>query len=301
MLDRPALKTTFRLVVLAAVVSFVIWKLHAVGWTDVVSKLPVSPAFYAVFFLLYMVGPTADALIYRRLWGTPWPALFPAMLRKRILNESVLGYSGEAFLAICAKRLSPAGYSNSLYDIRDSNVVSSFVSTTATLGLVAIVLSPAVPHAAAPHSISALLGFFGACAALIALVWAGRIAAPRFLRVSRRNLRFVFCGYAARLLLIMGLQIALWKIALPYAPIFSLVVILAAYQAATRIPFAPSYDVLLLGAGVSLAPTLNLPTDAVAGLLVANFTLNQTLNLMIWAATFGLSGNQTRKDRSAAQ
>lgn len=247
--------------------------------------------FYAVFLIFYIVGPAADVAIYHEVWKTRPLTLLPVMLRKRMLNESVLGYSGEAYLALQASHLSTASREKLIYDVRDCNFVSSFVSTIAALILAAPVLLWAYDL---QNGYRLLIGST-AIAVIAALILLGRHSSRNVLQLRDGALRFVLTAYATRLALSLALQILLWKIGIPQAPITALVVILAALQVATRIPFAPSYDALLLGVGVTLAASLDLPTEAMAGLLVASFAITQTLNLIVWWITPGIPQGPRRK------
>jgi len=267
-----------RVLILAILAILIFERLDSIGWRNIASNLPRSFTFYLVFIFLYVSGPAIDALIYRHLWGVSWRELFPPMLRKRVLNESLLGYSGEAYLAAFANREFP-DKDGVFFDIRDANIISAFASTATTLALVGIISLLPISSGrgfgfAAGSSIA-----FAAWAGFIILVATGAVAGQKFLRLRGSRLLVASGGYFVRIALFIILQIALWKAALPEAPTLTLLVILTAIMAATRIPFAPSYDVLLLGAGLKIAPVLGLPLDDVAGVLVASFALTQMLNL----------------------
>lgn len=259
-------------------------RLNDVGWTRIAAEMPHSIAFYALFPIWYIAGPAVDAVLYRFLWRDRWRALFPVMLRKRVLNESVLGYSGEAFLAAFAGRRYP-NLADALFDIRDANIISSFVSTSVTLAMIAIVFAP-LPTFVSDYNFASHPSFaIAAAGGLLALTTAGGIFGPKFLRMTKAGIQYALCAYLIRTSFVILLQIALWKTALPTAPLGALLVILTSGQAATRIPFAPSYDVLLLGAAMTVAPALGLSVSEVSGVLVACFALSQAFNLAIWALT----------------
>jgi hypothetical protein len=66
------------------------------GLAGLSRAVPHNPLFYIAFALLYMSSPAGDYIIFRRLWGIPLSGL-AALLKKRIANDVVLGYSGEAY------------------------------------------------------------------------------------------------------------------------------------------------------------------------------------------------------------
>lgn len=70
---------------------------------------PDSWIFYVFFALFYLGPPTFDYVIFRKLWRIPASGMV-ALHRKRIANEVVLGYSGEAYFYAwrgSARRWSP--------------------------------------------------------------------------------------------------------------------------------------------------------------------------------------------------
>ena len=64
------------------------------GLAGLSRSVPHDPRFYLCFGLLYMSPPTGDYVIFRRLWGIPLGGLV-ALIKKRIANEVVFGYSGD--------------------------------------------------------------------------------------------------------------------------------------------------------------------------------------------------------------
>ena len=80
----------------ALAAAMVLWlglRLEAIGWTAVWRALPNSPVFYALVLAAYLVLPLADALIYRRLWGTRLRGSFGPFFRKRVYNSALVGYA----------------------------------------------------------------------------------------------------------------------------------------------------------------------------------------------------------------
>ena len=78
-------------------------QLLGAGLAGLGRSVPADPRFYLYFALLYMSLPIGDFAIFRRLWGIPLGGGLAALIKKRIANEVVLGYSGEAYFYAWAR------------------------------------------------------------------------------------------------------------------------------------------------------------------------------------------------------
>ena len=79
-----------------------------------------------------------DFLIFRRLWGIPASGL-AALIKKRIANEVVIGYSGEAYFYAWARAraqmvAAPFGA------VKDVSILSAIAGNAVTLALIAVAL-----------------------------------------------------------------------------------------------------------------------------------------------------------------
>ena len=70
---------------------------------------PSNPLFYIAFVLYYLGPPTFDYIIFRRLWRIPFAGMV-ALHKKRIANEVLVGYSGEAYFYAWARQTLRARY-----------------------------------------------------------------------------------------------------------------------------------------------------------------------------------------------
>ena len=110
------------------------------GLAGLTRSVPQDPRFYLCFALLYMSPPTGDFLIFRRLWGIPIAGL-AALIKKRIANEVVFGYSGEAYFYAWARArttlvAAPFGA------VKDVSILSAIAGNAITLLMIAV----ALPH-----------------------------------------------------------------------------------------------------------------------------------------------------------
>src|SRR5258708_4082815 len=86
-----------------ATLAAVIWRLQQLDVGGVWARIPTSPGFWLLFPLYYFALPIADWVIFRRLWRIP-PAGISALLRKRLSNDLLVGYSGELYFYTWARR-----------------------------------------------------------------------------------------------------------------------------------------------------------------------------------------------------
>lgn len=268
----------------AALVGIILWRINKIGVGNVLAHLPKTPWFYLLFLGAYFAVPAFEMLIYGPLWRAPGAALARALVQKRILNEGVLGYSGEAFFGWWAKTRLKLPTNNVFIAIKDSNFVSSFASTTATLALAYLVMlsgAGAAERDALRQHNAEIYSVLGGATLVIA-----------FLYIFRRRLKLLSLDgptltrftrvHFLRIAIVMAAQILQWSIAAPGVPIAGWLLLLAAYLLVTRIPFMPSFDLVLLGLGLSMSASIGASEDAVAGLFVANAGLSQALNLTLF-------------------
>ncbi|MEO0981601.1 MAG: hypothetical protein AAFX03_02990 [Pseudomonadota bacterium] len=276
------LRQAITIALLAGVVWIIVSRLWELGLANVLAELPTQPAYYVLFVLIYLALPLSEVFIYHRLWKTPGERLAPVLFRKRVLNAGVLGYSGEAYLAVWGKENIKRPDVRVLSTIKDNNLVSSFVSTTTTIALAVIALGPSLfasGEEGRPWSMTAGL------AAAAAIVAAGYAFRRRVLSIRGPLLNTVAATHALRLNAVLALQVLQWSLVLPDVPLENWLILMAAFMLATRIPFLPSYDLVLLGLGLSLTGVVGAPEAAMAGLFLAGAALSQGANLIVLAAT----------------
>lgn len=217
----------------------------------------LPPLVWPVLLLLYLVQPAFDYLIFRRLWDLP-PAGFKALLRKNVINEVVLGYSGEAFLYVWARRAAQV-VEAPFAAIKDANIISALLGNLLTLALAAISLAelrnldfaqrlgPALWSGLIPMAISVGVLIFG----------------RQVFSLRLGQLAYVGAVNIGRLAAWTVLNIAVWRMALPEVPTGQWIVLLAIRCLISRIPLISNKDLvfgnlvlLLLGAHSSVAVLL---------------------------------------------
>jgi hypothetical protein len=123
---------------------------------------PHSPWFYLAFLVLYFLPPLADYWIFHRLWRIP-AAGFVALNKKRISNDVVMGYSGEAYFYAWARQraqlvAAPFGA------VKDVSILSAIAGNAVTLAMIAIALPVGrnlIPHDMIRYVYGSLAVIFG--------------------------------------------------------------------------------------------------------------------------------------------
>lgn len=215
------------------------------------------PLIWPIMLLLYLVQPAFDFVVFRRLWKLPL-AGFKALLRKNVINEVVLGYSGEAFLYVWARRSANAVIAP-FAAIKDVNIVSALLGNLLTLALAAASLAelrdlefarrlgPALWSGLIPMMISVGVLVFG----------------RRVFSLRPAQLAFVGGVCGLRLVAWTALTVLIWRMALPHVAPGLWIVLLAIRCLVSRIPLISNKDLvfgnlmlLVLGAHSSVAVLL---------------------------------------------
>lgn len=222
---------------------------------DAIGRLPLLV--WPTLVLLYLVQPLFDFVIFRRLWNMP-AAGIEALLRKNIINEVVLGYSGEAYLYVWARRATSV-VAEPFAAIKDANIVSALLGNLLTLVLAAVSatqlrdldfarqLGPALWSGVIPLAISLGVLFFG----------------RRVFSLRLGQLVYVGVASCLRLAIWTGLTVLVWRLAMPEVQPGLWIVLLAIRYLISRIPLISNKDLvfgnlmlLLLGAHSTVATLL---------------------------------------------
>ena len=264
----------------AAILVWLGWRLEAIGWTAVWQALPRSPFFYALVVGAYLVLPVADALIYRRLWGTRLRSSLGLFFRKRVYNSALVGYSGEVSLALWARGRVERSDAAILHAIKDVNLLSAVVSGCGG-ALLVVWLATRVPVDRLPSG--AVVGWGVVTVAMALALPAVLLARRGTLAMTGGEIIAVLEIHAVRFALGLAALLAQWWIVLPGATGSALLVLLALYVLVGRIPFVPNRDVLFVGIALALSDKLALASAPLAGVLLATSALQQAFHLLVFA------------------
>jgi hypothetical protein len=277
-----------RLAFVAAILGVLIYQLSEIGWSRILTSLPTQPAFYALVVAMYFLLPATESLIYGRLWSLAPLKCLGIMIRKRVLNVDVVGYSGEVYLFLWAKHRVEQAPRALMGAIKDNLIISSASSLAATSLLIAgLLLAGQLPldelvTAPSPYYISL---------AALAAVFVGAVA-YRFRGVlfslPRRVLALLAGAHVGRFVLGYMFQIVAWWIVVPAASFQTWAILLVVFVLINRIPFLPSSDLFFVSAGAGITPLLDVPVAPVVSMLLIRSATDRLLNLLFFTSSVWL-------------
>lgn len=248
--------------------------------------VPANPLYYLAFAGLYLASPVGDYVIFKHLWGVPRAAL-AALIRKRIANEVVLGYSGDAYFYTWARRhakrlnlTAPFG------TVKDVTILSAIAGNAFTLLLIAGTL-PFAYRVMSPTQANLLAG--------LALVTC--LSSLPFLLFRRkvfslpwRKLRWVFVAHLVRLTAGTVFVAATWATALPGVALGIWLLLAAARMLVLRLPLVPNKDLLFANVAILLIGRNPALVSAIA--FTAALTLAAHAAVMAWFGLAALTGRR---------
>ncbi|WP_375394026.1 hypothetical protein [uncultured Sphingomonas sp.] len=218
-------------------------------------SVPVDPRFYLCFALLYMSLPIGDHVIFRRLWGIPLGGGLAALIKKRIANDVVLGYLGEAYFYAWARAratmvAAPFGA------VKDVSILSAIAGNAVTL----LMMGVALPLGHALMTTGQVQMLSGSAVIVFAMSLPFLIFSKRVFSLSRRVLWWIFGVHCLRLVAGSILIAFAWHFALPEVSIGMWLFLAAGRLLVSRLPLVPNKDllfanfaILLIGQGEALS------------------------------------------------
>jgi positive regulator of sigma E activity len=274
------IKKSLRLLVQFSIIGYLFYQLFEIGLKQILESLPQIPSFYLLYFVIYFSLPLAEVFIYKIKWPITFRDAFPIFIQKKVLNTDVVGYSGELFLYMWAKKYLKDPAKQVFIFIKDNNVLSSLASGIVTIFLLIFFISKGYinisDYVGEVNGWSWILIFIGLILAL-GLIYRFRKA---ILALNRYDSMKIFSLHAGRIIFINVIQILQWHVARPDIAIpvwftFSAVQILA-----SRIPFLPSTDALFVNVALEMSGVVSVPKEALVGILTANLILKRILNVV---------------------
>lgn len=254
------------------------------GLAGLTRSVPHDPRFYLCFAALYMSLPTGDYVIFRRLWRIPVGGLI-ALLKKRIANEVVIGYSGEAYFYSWARArakmvAAPFGA------VKDVSILSAIAGNAITLAMIAVAL-PLGRSLLTPDQFRIVLG---SAAITLGMSLPFLLFSTRIFSLPRRTLVWVFGVHCVRLLGGSVLIALAWHFALPGVSVGMWLFLAAGRLLVSRLPLVPNKDLLFANFAILL-----IGQDRTLSELIA-FTAALTLLVhVVLIALFSLHALATRK------
>ncbi len=238
---------------------------------------PGSPWFYLAFFGLYMAAPTGDFIIFRRLWRIP-AAGFAALHKKRIANDVVIGYSGEAYFYAWAREranlvAAPFGA------VKDVSLLSAIAGNAATILLCALALP--VGYKLMPPAV--LQAVAGSAALTLAISLGLIVFSKRVFSLPRSDLWWVFLIHCARIAASSFLLALAWHFAMPDVALRMWLFLSAARLLVSRLPLVPNKDLLFASFAILLIGQDQALSEMIAFVAALTLALHGLLVLLFLA------------------
>lgn len=281
---RRAIKSA-RLVFAGAIIALLVYQVSGIGWERVLRALPTHPLFYLLVIGMYLLLPVTESIIYSRIWKLRPLECLPIMIRKRVLNVDVVGYSGEIYLFAWAKERVSAPARALMGAIKDNLIVSSAASLSAAALLIGgLLLSGHIALEDFIEQPSPVYFVLGTLAAVFVGAAVYRFRGFIF-SLPRHILPLLGAAHLGRFFLSYVFQVAAWWIVLPDASFKTWAVLLVVFVVINRIPLLPSSDLVFVSAGAGLSPLLDVPVAPVVGMLLVRSAIDRLLNLLLFTTT----------------
>ncbi|GAA4766746.1 hypothetical protein GCM10023219_10230 [Stakelama sediminis] len=255
------------------------------GLTGLTRMVPVNPLFYAFFFAAYIAPPAFDFLIFRRLWKLPFSG-FGALVRKRIANDVIIGYSGDVYFYVWARErlkmvVAPFGA------IKDVTILSGIAGNGITLLMAAFAL-PLGLGLLTPYQFRV---FIGSVAIVLATSLPFLIFSRRVFSLPRGQLWWIFVMHCARAVFGMAMLALAWHFAMPMVAVGWWAFLVAARLLVSRLPLVPNKDLLFANIAIMLIGEGKALSNLIA------FTAASTLLLhIVLAGAFALHALLEKKN-----
>lgn len=214
---------------------------------------PNSWLYYVAFALLYISPPTGDFIIFRRLWKIPLEG-FGALIKKRIANEAVFGYSGDAYFYAWARQRA-AMVAAPFGAVKDVSILSAISGNIMTLVMTAL----ALPFALEVLPQRYYTGLFVGIPIVIAMCLPFLIFSRKVFSLERGTLWWIFWVHAARLSVGCLLIAFAWHFGMPGIGIGAWLILSAVRMLVSRLPFVnkdlvfTTMTTAIIGAGNDLS------------------------------------------------
>lgn len=269
---------------IGCIILYLVHQLTLMGWGRVWESLPQTPYFYLTILAMYALLPVSEVLIYGRIWGLRPSESFPLMMRKRVLNADVVGYSGEVFLLAHARRKVDRPVRRIASEIKDNLILSSAASILVAVLVLSVLLGSGYV------ALSELMGDatpgYVVLGGTILVLVGGLVVQFRdaIFALDTRTLGVLMGVHFGRFLLSSILQVVQWWVVLPDAPFSAWATLLIVFIVTNRIPFLPSRDLVFAGVGIEASASLGVPGPAVAGMLLTRSVIDRVFNFGFFTA-----------------
>ena len=217
-------------------------ELFGEGLGALLRRVPTNPFFYGALGLLYLSPPIFDWLIFRKLWRIPAVGL-AALLKKRIANEVLFGYSGDAYFYAWARvrmKMVTAPFGT----VKDVSILSAIAGNAITLAMLGIALPFALDLLAPGH----FWAIVGSAAIIFAVSLPVLLSFKRIFALLKPTWWWVFGLHCLRIIVGSTLIALTWHFAMPDVSVEIWLLLAAARLLVSQLPLALNKDLLFTNA-----------------------------------------------------
>src|SRR5439155_2533777 len=254
------LMTYFGHVLVVLMLIVLLGKIYKDGVSEYSNTLPRSPIFYLSVLAGYLLLPLSELLIFRRLWGIGSGGL-AVLLRKRVANELLLGYSGEAYLYAWA-RSRKAKIGTAFQAVKDVSITSALTGNLMTLLLLGLIW-PFADHVGVGRFAWPALG---SALIIFILSMAPLLLKGRVFSLPAAELRWIASIHGTRLIIASILTGLAWWSGIPGASALYCLLLVTVRMLIGRLPFIPNKELLFATVAVFVVGSAQ-PVARVASLI----------------------------------
>ncbi|MGK0388348.1 MAG: hypothetical protein ACI94Y_001076 [Maribacter sp.] len=261
--------------------AFLIYQLTEIGWMNVLKALPITPWFYLLLLTHYFVLPISEQFIYRLSLNFSFWEGVKIFVKKKILNNDVYVYSGEAYFYWWAKQnLSESG--RHIFNvIKDNNIISTIASTL--MAVVLLVISAYVIQETNLDIISISWTTVKWVLISTALLLPVIIYLLRYLiSMPPKVAAKIFGIHMFRFIATYGLEMLQWMVVIHEIPIEYWFVFLGSKIILNRLPI-PSYDLAFIPVSIAISEQLDIDSARITALMIAIPAINRLINILFYS------------------
>ena len=241
--DWPKIVSMFFMVAMVVAIAL---ELNVEGLQKAVEIVPSNPVFWLVFLAYYFILPVCDWTIFRRIWNIPYSGI-SILIRKRVVNEVLLNYSGELYFYMWAKervQLTSAPFAV----IKDVAITSALSNNFITMAMLIAVW----PYIGAIDPAFQSTPAFISAGVIVAISTAIIFFRGMIFSQGRADLIFMVIVHIIRIIISTFLLAWLWSLVLPDIPLLWWFALAAAKLLISRLPFVPNVELMFVTVSVFL-------------------------------------------------
>jgi hypothetical protein len=227
-----------------ALLAAIAFQARSLNFAKLQELLPNSPLFWAAFLAYFMATPASEWVIFRRLWSIPGSGLIP-LLRKKVYNEMLLGYLGEAYFYGWARRRVEM-VSTPFGAVKDVAILSAMAGNAATLALL-VVMWPFIGVTQLGLDTHLVVWSLG----IILIVSLGMTFLRRqVFSLPFPDLAFIMQAHLVRIVASTAFLALMWHLALPEVALVWWLYLATLRMLVSRLPLVPNKDLVFAGVAV---------------------------------------------------